>query len=156
MTGVAGILITDGGPHSPEMWAEMTVSQIVVIAEGAKDKRAEEAREFKKQLLSLLTAMHRSVQETERNIINSHGLRAIEREAPYSGDPVTAVVHDIVHMSAGTSFGSHFEKQEIKKYLSELLHNHFATAVLIERSWAADNNPTHQSSRNFRAMFYPE
>jgi hypothetical protein len=111
------ILITNGGPHSAETWAETTVSQIVT-GTGAVALRA--------SLLSLLTDVHAEVQERTRK-----GL-------PWTPALVDNTVEDICDEAADTPHAPHFELPETRDYLRRLLSEHFTTITDIERRWAAD------------------
>ncbi len=148
-----GVMITDGGPHPPEKWAEQTASQIIDIAATAPEAKLKEAREFREKIVAILTPHHAKVQDHERGKLAA----SIERMAtpldptPHIGEAVDA----IIAAAKGLSFEAHFQQPETRAYLENLIGSHFATAMHIERSWHADRNPDHPHSKAFMAAHHP-
>ena len=120
-------MITNGGPHTPEQWAEMTTSQII------QPGRNEIGRRFELRLLEITEGAHRLVQNDERARLKAGGAL----DAP--NDPTTAVdatLALIVEAAAETGFSAHIEAH--RDYVRNVLGQHFSTSIQIERSWAAD------------------
>ncbi len=117
MTSAPTLLITNGGPHSAETWAETTVSQIVTGAGSA---------ELRAALLPLLTDAHAEVQERARKGIQ------------WTPALVDATVDDICDEASDSPHRAHFALPETRDYLRRLLSEHFSTVTDIERRWAAD------------------
>ncbi len=111
------LLITNGGPHSAETWAETTVSQIISGA-GSGALRA--------ALLLLLTDAHAEVQERAR------------KNLPWTPALVDSTVEDICDEASDTPHRAHFASPKTRDYLRRLLSEHFATVTDIEHRWAAD------------------
>jgi len=129
---VAAFMITNGGPHSAEYWAETTVGQIV---QAAKDPMG---LKLKVKLLEICEAAHRLVQEDERRRLADGG------SVNEPNDPTKAVEATlalIVEAASETPFSEHFQKAETREYVRNVLGEHFATSIHIERLWAADHQP---------------
>jgi hypothetical protein len=147
-------MVTDGGPHPPEMWAEATADQIIDISAQAPESKLQEAREFRTKLVTILTGHHDMVQQHERGKLVERGAAHLTTEidpSQHVDDPVA----DVVAASRGYSFEAHFAKPEVQDYLRQTIGNHFATAIHIERSWHADADPEHEASVAFRAAHHP-
>jgi hypothetical protein len=150
-----GVLVTDGGPHPPEAWAEVTADQIIDIAATAPDAKLAEARAFRKALVSILTGHHGKVQAHERGQIEAHGTERLSHDLDPTGH-VSDPVDEIVEAAKGLSFEEHFQTPETREYLRRLVASHFATAMHIERAWHADRNPESEHAQAFRAAHHPE
>lgn len=132
-----GVMITEGGPHPPEKWAEQTAEQIIDIVETAPEALLSEARAFRAQIVEILTVHHATVQETERNLLEASGAahHAVPIDpSPHLADPVDA----IIAAAQDKSFAEHFNKPETRAYLEQTIGSHFATAMHVERSWHRD------------------
>lgn len=152
--GNARLMVTDGGPHSAEDWAEVTADQIIDIASTAPETRVQEALAFRSKLIGILTGHHGKVQESERSAIQSAGgdrLIAALDPSEHVEDPVK----EIVAAAAGYSFADHFKKPETQGYLRRVLGSHFATSMNIEREWHARRNPAAAQSQAFLAQHHP-
>ena len=51
----SNIMITDGGPHSVEKWAEATASQVIDIAEDAAGERRAQAVKLEAAIIDILS-----------------------------------------------------------------------------------------------------
>lgn len=134
---IAGIMVTNGGPHPPEKWAEQTASQIIDIAESAPGGLLAEARTFRAKIVDILTGHHFSVQVVERGHLGLHGMARHAHPidpSPHVDDPVA----EIVEAAADTSFESHFARPEVQDYIRQTIGNHFATVIDVERKWHLD------------------
>ncbi len=149
-----GVLVTDGGPHPPEKWAEVTASQIVDdIATHAPQTGVGESQEFRDKLVAILTPHHGRVQESERGaLVHVPGRMQHDLDpTPHLSDPLA----EIVAAAQGHTFGAYFTRPETQEYLRRVIGTHFATAMQIERSWHADRNPNTPEARAFRATHHP-
>lgn len=130
-------MITEGGPHPPEKWAEQTADQIISVAESAPDALLAEARSFHRAIIDILTKHHASVQRIEREHLRSKGAGHYASPIdplPHIENPVT----QIIDTAKGTSLESHFAQPFIKTYLMQVIGNHFHDVVMIERSYHRD------------------
>lgn len=138
---IATIMITDGGPHPPDKWADVTTQQIadlIVIEPSAQLRAASEKREFETALFNLLISLHDFVQQHERNSLDRNG-------EPHLLTPVVVHGHadDAAHRVVGLAqrfplFAEHFSKRETRVAVYVILGQHFTDSAHIERRWYAD------------------
>ncbi len=148
------ILITDGGPHPAEKWAVITAGAIIDVAESARGKpSAIEGRKLELKIIDILEGHHAKVQEHERGAIKKHGVARLEH-------PIDPTEHldtpfdEIVAAAKGTMFESYFAKPEVRDSLRNVLGQHFATSMHIERSWHADRNPADPKAVAFMQKYH--
>ncbi|BCP53773.1 hypothetical protein K32_23900 [Kaistia sp. 32K] len=124
------ILISEDGPHSAEQWAEVTASQIVSLEATA----GVPARKFELKVIEILEQHHAAVQVHERGKIKTekHGRCG---NAPDPSEHIEAALAEIVEAAKGTPFEAHFAKANVQAYLTNVLGQHFATSMQIERDW---------------------
>jgi len=148
-----GVMITDGGPHPSEKWADQTASQIIDIAATAPESKLMEARAFREKIVEILTPHHAKVQEHERGKLAASIEHMVTPLDP--SEHIDEAVDAIIAAAKGLSFEAHFHKPETRAYLVNLIGSHFATAMHIERSWHADRNPDSEHAKAFRAAHHP-
>ena len=147
-----GILVTNGGPHSADKWAEATASHIVDIADHIAGEKRGAAIKLQAAIIDLLTAHHTAVQVGERNSLQTVGHSRLQAPIePADHLAIDQTVAEIVAAAQGTPWQVEFNTPEINDHLRALLKQHFSTSMHIERSWHADRNPTAPESVQFRA-----
>lgn len=130
------VMITDGGPHPAEKWAQVTAQTILDdIAANAPQTGIGEAMAFRADLEALLTGHHADVQDSERAKLDGD-------DAHRAGDPDPAphlgpAVEAIVALARTHNLADYFNRPETQEYLRRTIGGHFATAMDIERSWHA-------------------
>ncbi len=128
-------IVTNGGPHPPEKWADVTaraIGDLIVIEPSAPTQAVIDKREFETALFKLLVELHQETQDTEREL-----LRAGQQSL---GIDPSASVDRVVALAGNTRFAEHFAKPEVRTFLFNVLGQHFSDSVHIERSWHADRN----------------
>jgi hypothetical protein len=147
-----GILVTNGGPHSADKWAEATASHIVDIADHIAGEKRGAAIKLQAAIIDILTAHHTAVQIGERTSLQTDGhLRLQVPLDPNDHLSLDQVVADIITAAQGTPWAAEFDNPESPTHLKALLKQHFSTSMHIERSWHADRNPSAPESSQFRA-----
>lgn len=147
----AAVLTTNGGPHSPEKWAIVTAGQIIQVAATAIGVQAMDARKLENKIIDILEKHHGKVQTQERGKIKTHG----DERLSHALDPteyIDTALDEIVAAAKGMLYEPHFSKPETRDYLRNLLGQHFATNMHIERSWHADRNPHSEHAKAFRKL----
>lgn len=156
---VMHLMITDDGPHSAADWANVTADHIIQIASTAPEALMREAQEFRGKLVELLEGHHGAVQAAERSLLENRGGASRLKSAATDDVQEHALddmADEIVTLAKPYSFGEHFARAETRAYVRDVLANHFATSMHIERSWHADKNPDTPEAKAFRATHYPE
>ena len=147
-----GVMITNGGTHPPEKWAEQTVAQIIQVSKEALGDAAIAARRLELRMLDVLETAHAEVQAAEKKLIKDLGLALLEQDidpTPHVQKPLDA----LVEAAAGTPFEAHFAKPEIRDYLRRVLGQHFGTAMHIERSTYGDGFPGHSIAIAYKQRY---
>jgi len=150
-----GVMITDGGAHPPELWAEVTADQLIDISAQAPETRVAEAREFRARIVSVLAGYHAEVQRIEREALDREGCARLML-APEESMLLDGAVNELVDAARGYSFADHFKRPEVQDYVRAVLAGHFASSVHVERSLHADANPDDERAVAFRATHHPQ
>lgn len=151
------IMITNGGPHSADKWADMTTKTIldlIQISDDADTPEAAAARQSKRELSPVLFKIFmegcQCVQDEERTALDKEGCKRLGKKlTPHShADEALAKFHDAIEF---TPFAAHFKQPEAEAIIRQIIAQHLANAQHIERSWHADRNPDAPEARAFRA-----
>jgi hypothetical protein len=143
-------MITDGGPHSTEKWAEATASHIVQIAEHVAGTHRASAVKLEAAIIDILEGHHTTVQSGERAKIAEHGhARLLHDNDPEHHLSLEEAVADIINAAAGTPWEDDFLGMGLD--LMHLLASHFKTNIHIERAYHADRNHHTDEAAQFRA-----
>lgn len=148
-----GVLITNGGPHSPEDWAQVTAGQIIDIGSQSPAALLAEARAFEAKIIGVLARHHQLVQQQERGQLVAEGSARLAGALDPTGH-IPDAVDDVIAASRDTSFASHFAKPDVRDYLERLIGGHFASSMHIERLWHADRNPEAAEAKAYKARFH--
>ncbi len=129
---IRGVMITDGGPHPADKWAEATASMIVDIADHVAGEKRGAAIKLQAAVIDVLEKHHTTVQAVERA---NPGVGALD---PNKYVSINSVVTEIIGVSIGTPWEADFANPEFAVQLSNLLASHLATSMHIERLWHQD------------------
>jgi hypothetical protein len=137
------LLITDGGPHPADRWAELTTESIldlIQIGESASPE-ATAARQAKRDLtpvlFAILTDHFGRVQTSERDQLSRRGNgRLGDRLDPTAF--VEPALTQVANAFAASPFAAHFARQEVSMVLRTMIGQHFANSMDIERSYYRD------------------
>ena len=146
------LMITDGGPHPPDKWADFTTWQIMTaidIAPSADPSFAKAKRDFEYKLFGLLTDLHDGVQASERGKLKQDAAHIGSVLSPQQA--ASDAANKVVESARGTPFADHFQKNEVRGFIYQTLCQHFGDAMHIERSWHADRNPGCSHVQSYRA-----
>lgn len=135
------VLITNGGSHPAEKWAEATAAQLIRIGESASPEALTGGRKLEVAIIDILEGHHRSNQSGEVAKLEEHGPdRYVHDIDPNEHVDIVAVAQSIFDAAKGTQFSTHFERPEVQQYVRDVLASHFATAQDVERQWHADRS----------------
>lgn len=145
------IMITNGGSHPPDKWAEVTTDSILDLIEIADDSTSPEAaearaakRDLRQVLFNIFHAHHDKVQKDERGHLHNAVKTAKQAQNRAHG------IHDPDHYCNGgtmiaidqalaaTPFAAHFAKQEVRDVIYRIVGQHTVNAMHIERRWHHD------------------
>lgn len=142
-------MITNGGPHPADKWADMTTDTILAlikIADDSESPEAVEARQVKRDLRPILFDIfmghHDGVQKGERRDLvklkklddaHEHCNKQLELH-----DDCHSALEEVNAALATTPFGAHFAKPEVQAVLQQIVGQHTADVQHIERRWHVD------------------
>jgi hypothetical protein len=126
------LLVTPGGKHPPEKWAELAADEIVMISEQAPKTLVQEARAFRDKLVERFTHHHKVMMEHEQEQIAAghHDL-----DLPYETESYAEKVRDEIcdKLAKGTSFAEHFMQNHVKTWVEGICNKYFKSAKMVER-----------------------
>jgi hypothetical protein len=113
------------------VWAAITASQIIQVTPRAQDGQGSDLR---REILGILESAHKCAQDTERALLAERGdARLAEPLDPRNY--IALAMMGILRAAEASEFAAHFEQDHVRDYLYQLLGNHFATTMNIERQW---------------------
>lgn len=148
---IAGFMITDGGPHPSDKWAQLTSDTIVdtiLVDSNPNDGSANAVgvrlakRELRNALFAILISHHTGVQEKERDktkTIKTAGVAALHALPPH--DPTEHMQLTLAQVNtafAATPFAAHFAKPEVQAVVAQIIGQHTVDVMHIERRWHHD------------------
>jgi hypothetical protein len=169
---ITGILITNGGAHSPEQWAyasaSMLLEAIKVNPDSPRYVQLELAKDsIRPQIAAVLLKPHQDTQHGERKaLLDGDHARlgtALKADEHTDIDSIVEQIHSLVSPlldKAALFAGGDVTKdpEAVNAHLALVIRERVETDVrtnqLIERSWHADRNPDNLHSRAFRAKFH--
>lgn len=138
------IMITNGGPHPADKWAEVTtqsVLDLIEIADNSATPEAFAARKAKRDLQPVLFDLFMDgcdcAQQAERTAIEEAG-HCRSNEAIDPCEHLDEIMTNFSAAMAGTPFAEHFAKPEVLDVVRRMVGKNVATAIHIERCCAAD------------------
>lgn len=150
-------MVTNGGSHSAEKWAEQTSGYIVNIAESIATEKRGAAIKLQAAVIDILEDHHGTVQNGERDKIAEHGHARLQHDmTPDDHLDIDDAVTEIIAAAAGTHWEVDFNKPEFAASLKLLLVDHYTSNAFIERSWHADRNADAPEAQAFHKQFRGE
>lgn len=148
-----GFMITNGGPHPADKWAEMTADTILNLIQIAEDSDTPEAaaarkakRDLRPTLFNILYDHHDGVQRHERSgnakvkTLKDAEAHACTVRNPIDCTPHLGAVDDVISALAATPFAAHFAKPEVAEVIKQIVGQHTADVMHIERRWHHDRH----------------
>lgn len=137
------IMITNGGAHPADKWAETTTETLlalIVVNESSVTPEAAAARAGKRNLrpalFEILVAHHGAVQDHERGQCKNAKHASSDRFDPT--EHVDEAMVEIDEAFAGSPFAEHFGKPEVREIVRRIVAQHFVNSMNIERLIAQD------------------
>lgn len=129
-------MVTDGGAHPPDKWAEITTNEILALIQIEGDSpEAIEARlavaDLRPKLVRFFTEHHDGVQKHERKKARS----LADGLDPSSHVDRCSWYDDVFSTSP---FAAHFAKNEVQEVVNRIIGQHTADVMHIERRYHAD------------------
>lgn len=147
---MVSFMVTNGGAHPADKWAEMTSNTIVdtLLVDGQPDDTSDEAtaarmakRALRAKLFDIFNDHHDGVQKREKfecgkcKKPHEAAARAI---AAIDVTPHMSITDKVFATFAATPFYAHFEKPEVRDTVKAIIAQHTANVIHIERRWHHD------------------
>lgn len=147
---MVSFLITNGGAHPADKWAEFTADTIVdtLLVDACPDDASDAAiaaraakRKLRADLFDVLNDHHGRVQRHERGVCAK--MKKPADAAAHVLSPVDVTPHlsimDVVNAAfAKTPFAEHLAKPEVQDATRAIIAQHTANVMHIERRWHHD------------------
>src|ERR1019366_6519972 len=105
-----GIMVTNGGPHPADKWAEVTASHIVTVADSLSGERRGAAIKLQSAVYDMLLGHHTTVQNGERAKIKEFGVARLQHDmTPDDHVNIDDVVAEIIAATVGTPWEEQFK-----------------------------------------------
>lgn len=135
------IMITNGGTHPPEKWAELSAAEIIQVGENPVGRKLE------LKILDALETFFTHVQETEKAQLDEDGDGRLESPIDGQEHDAEEVIAEIMKAAEGTEFAAHFQRPEVHQHIRNVLAHHAALTMDVERSWFADSSDTEAAAK---------
>jgi hypothetical protein len=146
------IIVTNGGDHPADKWADVTAATIADLvkidddkiedtdADRARKAAARRAKErFRLDVADVLMPHHDRNQKFEQGKLAATGDARIA--GPFSTyDKKAEVLALVVACAVNTPFVDHYATPEVQAVIGDLIEKHFAHVKYSARSWFADKN----------------
>lgn len=136
-------MITNGGPHPADKWADVTTDTILDLIQVQEDSVSPEAtaaraakRNLRPVLFEILNGHHDRVQKHEQGELGKDAKRIHAALDPWPH--ATPIMDQVNAALAATPFADHFAKLEVKIAVGGIVAQHTADVMHIERRWHAD------------------
>lgn len=144
------VMVTSGGPHPADRWAEVTANTIVdtLLVDAAPDDVSPQAataraakRKLRNDLFDIFNSHHQTVQDVERaeNAKCKKPADAAARViAPHDPAPHMGIMDQVNAAFAATPFSDHLAKPEVQQVVQTIVGQHTVDVMHIERRWHHD------------------
>jgi len=145
-----GLMVTNGGPHPADKWADVTTEAILgLLVDANPDDDTPEAaaarqakRDLRPKLFAVLCGHHDEVQNKERKRLPSevkHFLAAKDHVAAAIEMPDQwGAENAVLAVLAATPWADHFAKPDVAQVIRNIVRQHTADVMHIERRWHHD------------------
>jgi len=125
------MLITSGGKHPANKWAEHAADEIVSISEQAPQLLLREAREFRAKLIGLFTKHNQCMMDHEQEQIQAGKHHP---DLPYETEDYASKVRDeVCGLAVGSSFAEHFQQEHVRAWVEGICNKYFKSVKMVER-----------------------
>lgn len=147
-----GVMITNGGKHTPMTWALATVRELIQINPQTTDPNLLAAKEFECEVIRILEQAHDENMKHERTRLDEEGCERLVAAfyEPDISPRADRTLEKIVMRAASTPFVDHFAREDVRTRTRRVLIQHFINARHMERGWFADANPDDAFSKRFK------
>lgn len=143
-------MITNGGPHPADKWADVTTDTILDLIQVQEDSVSPEAtaaraakRDLRPKLFAIFNDHHDGVQKHEQGHLTKN-IKAANKAADHVAAQIDPMPHvdptfeKVKAVLAATPFAAHFAQPHVQEVLQTIIGQHTADVMHIERRWHHD------------------
>lgn len=142
-------MVTNGGPHPADKWADLTTETILDYIQIAEDSVTPEAtaaraakRDLRPKLFAIFNDHHDGVQKKEQaanaKVKKVDHAQARVEELHDPSPHLPSVFDQVQQTLAATPFAAHFAKPEVWQVIITAIGQHTVDVMNIERRWHKD------------------
>ncbi len=144
------VMITNGGAHPPEAWAQVTSEGIAPLGPDLIGKRRRAGIELQGKIADALETVYGNVQTSEQGRLKADTAQVSVRPdpTPHLDDCVAAVRAAV----KGSEWEAQFSTPAAETFMRREIGIHVASIQYIEKSRHADRNPDHPAAVALRTQ----
>jgi hypothetical protein len=146
-------MITNGGDHPAELWAQATAEHLLPIAPNMTGKRLRAAQALQNKVADAIEPHHQGVKDVEQKKLDADAAQIMVE--PNAEEHIDDAVAAVLACFAGTEWSDKPNDPAYVAMVRTEVGVHFRTSQLIAKSWHADRNPTHPAAIAFKAQHHP-
>jgi hypothetical protein len=148
-----GIIVTDGGPHSPEKMATACAGALLSFDPSKLDgTRLLAAQRLEMAVVEALVPHHASVMETTRNeLIANSAAHFAKGNLHDPGPALDEAVAAVLAAADATEWGPAFRDPDKLAQMRQVIGQFLVDSAHIERCWHSDRNPRDALAAAYKA-----
>lgn len=142
------IMITNGGEHPVDKWAELTAGSIldlIQIRDGSQSRQAEIASRVKMELqlklFDILLGHHTKVRDAEQSELTKDAKKRLKNAEENGFQPhahLPSTLEEVNAALAATPFKAHFAQEHVQSILRNIIGQHTADVMHHEHRYHQD------------------
>lgn len=153
---VSKILITNNigaGNHPADKWA-MATAETIAEASQLDGDRLLEAQKLQLKIAEILKDHHAQAQSDEQAALAADPAHVHTSFLDVLKVDIANVVAAIVEAAKGSLWEAHFAQPGMQEYIKQIVENHFASSMHVERLAHTDRNPDCPHAQAYRAAHF--
>lgn len=144
---MVSVLITDGGPHPPAKWAQVTAEHLIRTDSPLAQQHIAQTLRLRADVMDILVRHHEAAQQHERRMLQH------DRHFDMPHDSCTdflGLLREIQAAASGTVWQAHLARDDVIQAIHGVVHEHTTGLRHVERLWHAEGNPS-EAAQAYRA-----
>lgn len=125
------VLVTNGGPHSPDDLGLVTAEQITDTDPDISQERNIAAQKIRIDIAGIMSGYHRVNQDEERARLQANEISCAEQEEAL----VDRALQEVTVATAYSPWQLHYRKPDVQRVVRHIISKDLQHARHIERQW---------------------
>lgn len=141
--GIGGgmiLMITDGGAHPHQKWAESSAQSLFPISPMMPMERRMEAQKLQAKIALALLPHHKSMQDHERKMLFRNGYEHLASPIAHAEQMAADALARVIAAAEGSPWEALFKEEATIERIRFCLASHFVSSVHGEREWHCHRN----------------